>query len=129
MKRLFIKKLLISIFFICIIFNINTYTMKVCNAESIDDVITGGDSFIKAADSDKLDTNKMKNASDTVYNILLALGVIVAVTFATILGVQYMTAGAEGQAKVKESMIPFVIGCVVVFGAFCIWKAVVLVFM
>ena len=34
-----------------------------------------------------------------------------------------------GQTKVKESMIPFIIGCVVVFGAFGIWKAVVLVFM
>ena len=33
-----------------------------------------------------------------------------------------MIGGTEGQAKVKEMIIPFVVGCVIVFGAFGIWK-------
>ena len=33
-----------------------------------------------------------------------------------------MLSEAEGQAKVKEMLIPFVIGCIVVFGGFGIWK-------
>ena len=33
-----------------------------------------------------------------------------------------MLSEAEGQAKVKEMLIPFIIGCVIVFGGFGIWK-------
>lgn len=33
-----------------------------------------------------------------------------------------MLGGAEGQAKVKEMLIPFVVGCVIVFGGFGFWK-------
>ena len=32
---------------------------------------------------------------------------------------------ADEKAKVKESLMPFVAGCVVVFGAFTIWKVAV----
>ena len=35
-----------------------------------------------------------------------------------------MIGSIEEKAQVKESLIPFVIGCVVVFGAFGIWKMV-----
>lgn len=38
------------------------------------------------------------------------------------LGVQFMIGGAEGQAKVKEMLVPFVVGCIVVFGGFAFWK-------
>ena len=61
-------------------------------------------------------------ASGYLYNILLSLGIVIAVIIATILGVQFMLSEAEGQAKVKEMLIPFVIGCIVVFGGFGIWK-------
>ena len=53
------------------------------------------------------------------------IGVIVAVIGIIFLGIKYMTGAAEEQAKVKETLIPFVIGCIVVFGAFAIWSAVV----
>ena len=33
-----------------------------------------------------------------------------------------MLGGAEGQAKVKEMLVPFVVGCIVVFGGFGLWK-------
>lgn len=37
-----------------------------------------------------------------------------------------MMASAEDKAKVKESLLPFVVGCVVVFGSFGIWKLLVI---
>ena len=33
-----------------------------------------------------------------------------------------MIASAEDKAKIKEAMIPYVLGCIVIFGAFGIWK-------
>lgn len=42
-----------------------------------------------------------------------------------IIGIQFMVASAEDKAKVKEALVPYVIGCVVIFGAFTIWSVVV----
>ena len=35
-----------------------------------------------------------------------------------------MLGSIEEKAQVKEALIPFIIGCIVVFGAFGIWKIV-----
>lgn len=42
-----------------------------------------------------------------------------------IIGIQFMVASAEDKAKVKEALVPYVIGCIVIFGAFTIWSTVV----
>lgn len=126
MKIEILKKLVISFLITIVMFNF--IGIKNYAVDSIDDVISGGDSFLGAADEEKLDNEKMKSASSVIYNVLLSLGVIIAVIIATVLGIQYMLAGADSKAKVKESMIPFVIGCVVVFGAFGIWKVIVTAF-
>lgn len=43
----------------------------------------------------------------------------------TIIGIQFMLASAEDKAKVKEALIPYIIGCAVIFGAFTIWSIAV----
>ena len=64
----------------------------------------------------------------TLYYTLMALGSIVSVAYGGVMGIKFMAASAEDKAKVKESMIPFVIGMAVIFGSFLIWKIVVGVF-
>ena len=68
---------------------------------------------------------KIKNLSDIIYNVLLILGTVIAVIVGSVLGIQFITGSVEQKAKVKDSLIPFVIGCVVIFGAFGIWKLVI----
>ena len=41
-----------------------------------------------------------------------------------VIGIQFITSGVEGKAKVKEKLIPYGVGCVVAFGAFGIWRLV-----
>ena len=36
-----------------------------------------------------------------------------------------MMSGAEGKAQIKELLVPYIVGCIVVFGAFAIWKLLV----
>ena len=60
-----------------------------------------------------------------MYNILITIATFVAVLVGGILGVKIMIASADEKAQVKELLIPYVIGCIVVFGAFGIWKLVV----
>lgn len=68
----------------------------------------------------------LKGASDTLFNILLGLGMAAAVIIGVYLGVKFMMSSVEDKAKVKEALIPYIAGCIVVFGAFTIWKLVLL---
>ena len=53
-----------------------------------------------------------------------------AVTFITIgvMGVNFAIQAADEKAKVKEAMVPWVIGILVSFGAYGIWKFVMNIF-
>lgn len=112
---LIILMLVINIFFL----NIN-----VVQADGISDVISGGDGFLQAGKNEEItiDDNELQNTSNMIYNILLILGMCIAVIVAAILGIKFMIGSVEEKAQVKDALIPFIVGCVVIFGAFGIWK-------
>lgn len=91
-----------------------------------DSVIDAGDSFIAAGEKQPqaIQDIQIKTVSDQIYNILLAVGTVIAVIVGAILGIQFMVGSMDEKAKVKESLIPFVIGCIIIFGAFGIWKLI-----
>ena len=108
--------------------DMNTYTKQDYSSDtSLSDVISGGDSFIQAGKdgSAKIDKGSLQNASSSIYNILLICGVIIAVLIGSIMGIKFMIGSVEEKAEIKAALVPFVIGCIVVFGAFGIWKIVV----
>ena len=72
-----------------------------------------------------IDQQQLKSTSDTIYNILLGIAMAVSVAVGVILGIKYMMAGSEEKAQVKETLGPYIISLIVVFGAFAIWKIVV----
>lgn len=91
---------------------------------AVDDIIEAGGGFIKKGEQQQqaIQDSQIKTVSDQIYNILLAIGTVIAVIIGAILGIQFMVGSMDEKAKVKESLIPFVIGCVIIFGAFGIWK-------
>ena len=112
------KKLSIILLVLILLFSINT------KVYALGEIFSYGQGFIGAADSNEvnMDMSDVASLSGYLYNILLSLGVVIAVIIATVLGVQFMLSEAEGQAKVKEMLIPFIIGCIIIFGGFGIWK-------
>ena len=98
--------------------------INIVQASGISDGITGADDFLQAGQSDEISINsgKLRESSAIIVNILIAAGTITAVVVASVLGIQFMLGSIEEKAKVREALISFVIGCVVVFGAFAIWK-------
>ena len=54
---------------------------------------------------------------------MIGAGVMVAVT--TYMGIKYLTAGPEAQAKLKTQLIGVVVSGVVIFGAYAIWSIVI----
>lgn len=115
-----------KIFFILIIFILMICSTHIVQATTISNIIQGADGFItNGSSSDMIAGDKIKNLSDIIYNVLLILGTVIAVIVGSVLGIQFITGSVEQKAKVKDSLIPFVIGCVVIFGAFGIWKLVI----
>ena len=124
MKSKILNILLICDFLVLSITNIN-YAAPVSEDrnQTIDQVMGGAENFISGANTENtISQSSLKNTIDLIYNILLALGIIVAVVAGAILGVQFMVASADGKAELKERLVPYVVGCVVIFGAFGIWK-------
>lgn len=98
------------------------------NIFAISDMFAEADNFIGTGKNNAgttINTTELKSASDIIYNILLGIGVAVAVIVGAILGIQFMTAGIDKKVEVKEALVPYVVSCIVVFGSFGIWKLVV----
>ncbi len=118
-----------TFFIICIalIFTIFVHPFYFVQASS--NFVSGADNFLnsgKETFQEAVDQEKLKEASDLIYNTLLIVGTCAAVIMGGILGLQFIMGSVEQKVKVKESIIPFIIGCVVLFGAFGIWRLVIL---
>ncbi len=118
-----LKLIAIIIFSLMLVlaFSNNTY------AKTPDEIITGADDFIsKGGDgATGIRPENIKEITNIIYNVLLLIGVICIMLIGIILGIKFITEGTEGKAEVKKALVPYVVGCVVVFGAFGIWKLVV----
>ena len=99
-------------------------------------IFESGDNFLEEGQHSQSAENAVAQASDekvqeiisNIYSIIFPLGVVTTVIIGGILGIKFMIASAEDKAKVKESMIPYGIGCVVIYGAFGIWKIAIEIF-
>lgn len=121
-KVIKIFSILFLVFSLSFIYNIN-----VSKAGILDDYITKGKQFLVYTDShtpssQQISEENIKEINSNVYNILLGIAVAAAFIGITFLGLRFITSSAEGKAEIKERLIPFMIGCIVVFGAFTIWK-------
>lgn len=93
--------------------------------KSPDEIIKDADGFLNKGTNKEIDEKSLKNTSNTVYNILLGIAIVLAIIIGACLGITFMLAGSAGKAKVKEAVIPYAVGCFVAFGAFGIWNLVV----
>ena len=116
------KKLLINIMVIFIIlFNLfipNAY------AGPLQDIMNRADGFVNNGENGEnvINTNALKEGSNTLYNVLLVIGIAVAFIWGIVLGIQFVTGSLGEKADVKKNLIVYVIGCIIIFGAFGIWR-------
>ena len=92
------------------------------------DFVTEADDFLQAGQTSPTVTipeSTTKTMSDMIYNILLAVAIVIAVVVGAFIGIQYIMGSVNEKVKVVEGLVPYVAGCIVVFGAFTIWKIVV----
>lgn len=94
---------------------------------TIEGIFSGADDFLGKGESinDVINDTNLQKTSRFMYKLLLAMGIVVAFIVGTILGIQFITSGSEDKAKIKEALVPYIVGCCVIFGGFTIWGKVV----
>lgn len=116
------KKLLINIMVIFIIlFNLfipNAY------AGPLQDIMNIAEDFVNNGENggNVINNDALKEGSNTLYNVLLVIGIAVAFIWGIVLGIQFITGSLGEKADVKKNLIVYLVGCVIIFGAFGIWK-------
>lgn len=90
-------------------------------------IVSDAESFLSNGTSQGSPVNDeaLKAGSSVLYNVLLAIGVAVAVIWGIIIGIEFVTGTLEDKADLKKALVPYVFGCVIIFGAFGIWKLVI----
>ena len=116
------KKLLINIMVIFIIlFNLfipNAY------AGPLQDIMNRAEGFVNNGENggNVINNDALREGSNTLYNVLLVIGIAVAFIWGIVLGIQFITGSLGEKADVKKNLIVYIIGCIIIFGAFGIWK-------
>jgi len=99
-------------------------------AFSVKDIFTQGKDSMnvgKANRNNKIGGTDLQGTSNILFNIFFGIGTGIAVIVGAILGIQFMQAGVDKKVQVKESLVAYVVSCIVLFGAYGIWKLIVVI--
>ena len=62
-------------------------------------------------------TDKVVDLGKTIVTIMQTIGIVVAVVVLLVLGIKYMMGSAEEKAEYKKTMIPYIVGAVLIFAS------------
>lgn len=63
------------------------------------------------------ETSGITTLGQQIIGIITTIGIVVSVVVLVILGIKYMIGSAEEKAEYKKTMIPYIIGAILVFAA------------
>ena len=97
------------------------------SAFSWGDIINFGKDFVNLSTSTNVGpiSSNITDITKTVTNILTIAGMLISVVAAAILGIKIMYSSVEEKAEYKQKLMPYIIGCVVIFAASAIWRGIV----
>lgn len=108
-------KVLITILMLIIFFLTMSYNITLAKV-NIDDI---------NASATVSGESEIKNMSSTLYSAITSVGIAVSVVALAAIGIKYMLGSAEEKAEYKKSMMPYLIGALLVFAASTLATAVV----
>ena len=95
-----------------------------------DTIISDAETFIQDGQDSNIATINQENADtvlNSIYNIMLAIGITVTVIWGLVIAIKLMMSSVEEKAEYKKLLWPYLIGCIVIFGSFIIWKIVIII--
>ena len=96
------KAVKILIFFVAIII----FVVNISNAMSVDNL-----------KGNFTDTSDVKTIGNKAVKIVSTIGSILSVIVIVILGIKYMLGSVEEKAEYKKSLMPYLIGAIIIFSA------------
>lgn len=66
--------------------------------------------------TDATGANKIQDLGNVIISVIRTVGTIISVAILSIIGIKYMTGSVEEKAEYKKTMLPYVIGAVILFG-------------
>lgn len=100
-------------------------------SSGLDDMIKDAEEFEKergatvggsGSQTFQLNQGKLQSFSSNLYSVLLISATAVSVLIGLIIGAKYMIGSVEEKAEYKKLLVPYLAGCVAVYGALGIWK-------
>lgn len=110
---------LISI--VCIILLVlSLFTLESNAAISIDNIQSSAKNFLDegSGGTAPISVGDMKSELLPIAEILTVIGTGVLIICAVVIGIKYMVANPDEQAKLKKQMVGLVVAAIVIFGAF-----------
>lgn len=98
--------------------------LTVCVVPSFAD-INAGDIAGQLTGTETAASGSVVTLGNQIIGIITTVGVVVAVVVLLVLGIKYMMGSAQEKAEYKKTMIPYLVGAILIFGASAITKVVV----
>ena len=73
------------------------------------------DVFDKLKGDGKVETSSLTTVGNNVVTIINVVGIVIAVIILLIIGIKYMIGSASEKAEYKKTMIPYIVGAVLIF--------------
>lgn len=121
MKKNTLKIINLVVFSILCVFILKTNSLAIETTESTE-VIKVASAVINTENYKPKKVGEAENAEElakignTVVGVLQIVGSIISVIVLAIIGIKYMLGSVEERAEYKKTMIPYLIGAVMVFG-------------
>ena len=68
-------------------------------------------------DGANVDTTGITGLGNSIIAVVRIVGIVIAVVILLVLGIKYMMGSAEEKAEYKKSMIPYIVGAVLIFAS------------
>lgn len=104
------SKLIVALLIVLTIATISVSSFATSDAGNVLTQLTG-------TPSSAIETGKIINIGNSIIAVVRIVGVVVAVVILLILGIKYMMGSAEEKADYKKSMIPYIVGAVLIFAS------------
>lgn len=121
---------------ICKILLITIILLSMCNicykvnATDDSDIWGQGKNFINEGLSGNDTTvntlgSEAKKGFETIIDFLWGIGLLAAFVTTVFIGIKMMTVPPGEKSRIKQSLTPYIVGVIIIFGALTIWKLLI----
>lgn len=116
-----VKKISIILMILMIVNLLVSSVVFAENDKSFSDVITEADNWLTSNTAD-IDTSSIAKTIKPIAQALTTVGVGVILCVTAVMGIKWVTAKPDEQAKLKQQSIGLLVSAIVILGAYTIWS-------